>query len=49
VEPTFNWVRLAQRIPVRIKLDSIPADMHLSMGVTASVQIEDQRASSPAP
>ncbi|MDH0097350.1 efflux RND transporter periplasmic adaptor subunit, partial [Pseudomonas sp. GD04158] len=25
VEPTFNWVRLAQRIPVRIKLDEVPA------------------------
>lgn len=40
VEPTFNWVRLAQRIPVRIKLDKVPQDMHLSMGMTASVQIE---------
>lgn len=41
VEPTFNWVRLAQRIPVRIKLDKVPEGMHLSMGMTASVQIED--------
>ncbi|MCW2270136.1 p-hydroxybenzoic acid efflux pump subunit AaeA [compost metagenome] len=44
VEPTFNWVRLAQRIPVRIKLDQIPEDMPLSAGMTASVQVhEDQR------
>ncbi|MGN8261409.1 efflux RND transporter periplasmic adaptor subunit [Pseudomonas sp. SMSB3] len=43
VEPTFNWVRLAQRIPVRIKLDSIPQGVHLSAGMTASVQVhEDQ-------
>ncbi len=37
VEPTFNWVRLAQRIPVRIRLDQVPADVHLSAGMTASV------------
>ncbi|MDD2057850.1 HlyD family secretion protein [Pseudomonas sp. GD03860] len=44
VEPTFNWVRLAQRIPVRIKLDQIPEGMPLSAGMTASVQVrEDQR------
>ncbi|MDD1017221.1 HlyD family secretion protein [Pseudomonas rubra] len=43
VEPTFNWVRLAQRIPVRIKLDQIPEGLTLSAGMTASVQVrEDQ-------
>ncbi|MEE1868171.1 MULTISPECIES: efflux RND transporter periplasmic adaptor subunit [Pseudomonas] len=43
VEPTFNWVRLAQRIPVRIKLDHIPEGVTLSAGMTASVQVrEDQ-------
>ncbi|MDN7142632.1 HlyD family secretion protein [Pseudomonas sp. JQ170] len=41
VEPTFNWVRLAQRIPVRIKLDQIPQDMPLSAGMTASVQVHE--------
>lgn len=39
VEPTFNWVRLAQRIPVRIKLDPVPAEVHLSAGMTASARI----------
>lgn len=39
VEPTFNWVRLAQRIPVRIKLDKVPADVQLSAGMTASVTV----------
>lgn len=39
VEPTFNWVRLAQRIPVRIELDEIPADLPLSAGMTASVRV----------
>jgi len=44
VEPTFNWVRLAQRIPVRIKLDSIPQGVHLSAGMTASVQVHDDQS-----
>ncbi len=44
VEPTFNWVRLAQRIPVRIKLDKVPEGVNLSAGMTASVQVrEDQQ------
>lgn len=44
VEPTFNWVRLAQRIPVRIKLDKVPEGVNMSAGMTASVQVrEDQQ------
>ncbi|MGE8044708.1 efflux RND transporter periplasmic adaptor subunit [Pseudomonas monteilii] len=39
VEPTFNWVRLAQRIPVRIRLEQVPADRVLSAGMTASVRV----------
>lgn len=39
VDPTFNWVRLAQRIPVRIRLENVPADMRLIAGRTATVQI----------
>ncbi|MCO7554234.1 efflux RND transporter periplasmic adaptor subunit [Metapseudomonas otitidis] len=42
VEPTFNWVRLAQRIPVRIKLDQVPEAIQLSAGMTASVTVGDQ-------
>lgn len=41
VEPTFNWVRLAQRIPVRIQLDEVPAGVNLSAGMTASVQVRE--------
>ncbi|MGZ0786157.1 efflux RND transporter periplasmic adaptor subunit [Pseudomonas saponiphila] len=41
VEPTFNWVRLAQRIPVRIQLDKVPEGISLSAGMTASVQVEE--------
>ncbi|OLU13718.1 efflux transporter periplasmic adaptor subunit [Pseudomonas sp. PA1(2017)] len=40
VEPTFNWVRLAQRIPVRIKLDAVPENVQLSAGMTASVRVK---------
>jgi multidrug resistance efflux pump len=39
VNPTFSWVRLAQRIPVRIKLDSVPAQVFLATGRTATVSI----------
>jgi p-hydroxybenzoic acid efflux pump subunit AaeA len=39
VNPIFTWVRLAQRIPVRIHIDKIPKGMELSAGMTCSVSI----------
>ncbi|KJV33381.1 membrane protein [Aquitalea magnusonii] len=39
VNPTFNWVRLAQRIPVRVTLDEIPADFRMIAGRTATVAV----------
>ena len=39
VNPTFNWVRLAQRIPVRVQLDRVPQDTRLIMGRTATVEV----------
>ena len=39
VEPTFSWVRLAQRIPVRIEFDNVPDGILLSAGMTATVRI----------
>ena len=39
VKPVFQWIRLAQRIPVRIKLDKLPEDVKLRFGLTASVMI----------
>jgi multidrug resistance efflux pump len=39
VNPTFNWVRLAQRVPVRISIDSVPADVLLSAGTTCTVVV----------
>lgn len=41
VNPAFSWVRLAQRVPVRIALDEVPADVRLIAGRTATVSIED--------
>jgi RND family efflux transporter MFP subunit len=41
VNPTFNWVRLAQRIPVRIAIDTIPKGITLSAGMTATVVVTD--------
>ena len=40
VNPTFNWVRLAQRIPVRIKLDALPAGARLVAGQTVTVDVQ---------
>lgn len=39
VQQAFNWVRLAQRIPVDIKLDSVPDGTRLSAGMNASVKL----------
>ena len=39
VNPSFTWVRLAQRVPVRVKLDTVPADIQLLPGRTATVAI----------
>jgi len=37
INPTFSWVRLAQRVPVRIKLDPGPLDVRMIAGRTATV------------
>ncbi len=39
VNPTYTWVRLAQRIPVRIAFDQVPEDVLLASGLTASVEV----------
>jgi multidrug resistance efflux pump len=38
--PTFEWVRLAQRIPVRIHIDDVPKGVLVSSGMTATVVVE---------
>ena len=41
VNPIFTWVRLAQRIPVRIRLTNIPPDVLVSAGMTCTVVLPD--------
>jgi RND family efflux transporter MFP subunit len=43
INPTFTWVRLAQRVPVRIQLDQVPAGVRLIAGLTATVEIEHNK------
>ena len=50
VNPAFSWVRLAQRIPVRIVFDEVPEDFRMIAGRTATVSIiEDSAKTQPAP
>jgi multidrug resistance efflux pump len=44
INPTFSWVRLAQRVPVRIHIDSVPPGTQLVSGRTATVKIEHDDA-----
>lgn len=44
VNPTFTWVRLAQRIPVRVALDTPPPELRLVAGRTATVTIIEPRS-----
>ena len=37
INPSFDWIRLAQRIPVRIRLTQVPEEVDLRVGTTASV------------
>jgi multidrug resistance efflux pump len=50
VNPIFTWVRLAQRIPVRVHIDEVPEGVVLAAGMTATVQIDPRpgRQQSPA-
>lgn len=47
VNPIFTWVRLAQRIPVRIHIDEVPTGIVLTAGMTATIEI-DHRGRAPA-
>ena len=39
ISPTFEWIRLAQRVPVRIHLEELPDGVELRVGTTASVLV----------
>ena len=40
VNPIFTWVRLAQRVPVRIRIKEVPDGVRLVAGMTATVEVE---------
>jgi RND family efflux transporter MFP subunit len=44
VNPVYTWVRLAQRVPVRIRITHVPAGVPLVSGMTATVTIRDAEA-----
>jgi RND family efflux transporter MFP subunit len=48
VDPIFTWVRLAQRIPVRIRIEQVPPDVPLVAGMTCSVSVVGGKQA-PAP
>jgi len=50
VNPTFNWVRLAQRVPVRVAIDTdhLPENTVLAAGMTATIEVHPGRHASPA-
>ena len=51
IEPTFEWIRLAQRVPVRVHLTDVPQTVKLRVGTTASVLVmtgEQAGAGTPA-
>ena len=39
VNPVFTWIRLAQRIPVRVQIDKVPHGISLSAGMSCSIAI----------
>jgi multidrug resistance efflux pump len=46
VDPVFTWVRLAQRVPVRMEISDLPPDVLLSAGMTASVSVIEPKTAS---
>ena len=47
VNPAFSWVRLAQRIPVRVALDEVPDDFRMIAGRTATVAVQAEASDKP--
>ena len=47
VNPTFSWVRLAQRVPVRVALDDVPPGLPLLVGRTATVVVQNGQVHTP--
>jgi multidrug resistance efflux pump len=49
VNPIFTWVRLAQRVPVRIAIDHVPPGIELVAGLTASISVGSEAAPEQPP
>jgi multidrug resistance efflux pump len=52
ISATFEWIRLAQRVPVRVHLVDSPKDIPLRVGTTASVMVmtgDDSNTAKPVP
>ena len=47
INPTFTWVRLAQRVPVRIRLTHVPPGVLISAGMTCTVVITEGATPEP--
>lgn len=43
INPTFNWVRLAQRVPVRIRIDDLDKNHQLVAGMTCTVIVQPEK------
>jgi multidrug resistance efflux pump len=48
VTPAFDWVRLAQRVPVRISIDKVPDGLRLVAGRSATVSVVDNAHAGPS-
>ncbi len=47
VQPSFEWIRLAQRVPVRIGIEKLPPNVELRVGTTASVLVRVKASDTP--
>src|SRR5260370_40645087 len=43
VNPTFEWVRLSQRVPTRIHIDDLPGGVRINSGLTCTAVVTGQR------
>lgn len=48
VNPVYTWVRLAQRVPVRVRIDRVPTDVPLVAGMTATIVVGTGRTPQPS-
>ena len=49
INPSYDWIRLAQRVPVRVELGELPEGVDLVVGTTGSVLVMSGTVDDPAP